>query len=60
MGDHLSQGVSINTHICGNEEVYLLKTTKSVIIETLPLNSESKAISIGENGFSFKSSDYEC
>ena len=58
MGDQLSHGVSINVHICGNEEVQLLKTTKSVIItETLPLNSESKTISIGENGFSFKSSD---
>ena len=60
MGDLLSSGIPLNVHVCGNEEVKLTKTTKSMITETLSLNTEFKVLNINDYGFSFKSSDDKC
>ena len=51
MGDHLSQGISIDAYVCGNEEVLIHQTRSKTeyISEILPLNlTESKEISIND------------
>ena len=60
MGDILSPGILLNVYVCGNEQILLRKTTKSMITDVLPQKAELMVYKISEYGFSFKSSDDKC
>ena len=61
MGDILSTGIPIHVHICGSEQVNLLKTPSlSEIKATLPWKDEVKELYIHNYGLKFESSSNEC